>query len=143
MARRPIRDGLELATDTLPRGPFGFAGQGNLAGAIGLAGVQIASLAVPGSELDPGFTVVSSTREMVDGKQNMTFTINAYSRDVARFVAKKRSAPSNLDLFLRDVNVTSVEEQESRSTASTWKVTTVLDEREVTEKLEGDEENAE
>ena len=143
MARRPIRDGLELVTDTLPRGPFGFAGQGNLAGAVGLAGVQIASLAVPGSELDPGFTVVNSTREMVDGKQKMTFTINAYSRDVARFVAKKRSVPYNLDLFLRDVNVTSVEEQDSRSTASTWKVTTILDEREVTEKLEGDEEEAE
>lgn len=141
MARRPIRDGAELITDTIPRGPFGFAGRGNLTGALGLVAVQISSTLVPGSELDPGFTVVGSTREMVDGKQNMTFTINAYSRDVARFVAKKRSAPSNVDLFLRDVNVTSVEEVDSRSTASTWKVDTVLDEREIAERLEGSGED--
>jgi len=108
-----------------------------MAGAIGLAGVQIASLAVPGSELDPGFTVVSSTREEEDGKQKMTFTINAYSRDVARFVAKKRSAPSNLDLLIRDVEVTNVEVLDKRRTASTFKISTILDERDIKDKIGG------
>lgn len=140
MANRPLRDAQELATELVPRGPLGFIGKGNALGAAGLAGVQIASLAIPGSELDPGFSVVSSSREEENGKQVMIFTINAYSRNVARFVAKKRSAPSNLDLFIRDVRVQSVEEVDSRRTASTWKVTTVLDERDLPDKLDGGEE---
>lgn len=141
MVNRPIRDAQELVTENFPQGPLGVIGGGNAIGAVGVAAVQVGALVVPGSELDPGFTVVSSSTERLDdGVTKGTFVINAYSRDVARFVAKKRTAPSNIDLLIRDVEVDSVEEVSKRRTASTFRVETTLDEQDVKDKITGGED---
>lgn len=126
---RPIRDLQEDVTDMVPRGPLGFAGDGNLVGAAGMVGVSLARTVVPLSEFEPGYSVVSSERDKEDGKVKTTLRINAYSRDVAQFIGKRRSAPSNVDFLIKDVEVKSVEPVEERSTVTEWEVVTETEDR--------------
>lgn len=132
---RPLRDLQEEATSRVPRGPLGFAGKGNLVGVAGLVGVGVARALVPLSEFEPGYSIESSEREQEGDETVRTFRIHAYSADVAQFVAKRKSVPTNVDFAIRDIEVQSVEPIEKRTTTTEWEIVTVIEDREITEKV--------
>lgn len=132
---RPLRQLAESVTDRVPRGPLGFIGEGNAVGAAGFVAVGLARKLTPISGINIGYNVQSQSVEMEDGKEIHTFEINSASADVARFVAKLRSSPSNIDFVLRDTEVQSIEPIVERSTFNTWEVVVVVKEREQVEEV--------
>lgn len=119
---RPIRSALEKATQKVPEGPLGFAGEGNGTGAALFAVSEVIGFFIPGSTLDPGFRIQSHSIDEVRGKEVHTFRVSAYFEQTARFSSQFNSAPSNIDFFIRDIDVTSVEKVEDRATVGTWEI---------------------
>ena len=125
---RPVRSAFEEVTSSIPNGPLGIAGDGDLVGFTGVAAVSLVRGLVPGDELDPGYRVQS--HEIRD--ETHTFRIDAYSRDIAEAVARLRAAPSSADFFIRQTKVTGTTvEVTERSTVSTWQVTVEVTNREL------------
>ena len=142
MARRPVRKAQEAVTDKIPTGPLGFAGDGKLTGAAGLLAVGAGRVFVPLSEFNPGYSIESQEKEVTDsGTVRRTFRINAYSKDVAKFIAKRKSAPTNADFLLRDIDVVSTEPITERSTATEWEVVTETESRAITNMIEDNGDN--
>lgn len=139
---RPLRNAQESVTGKIPTGPLGFAGGGKVTGAIGLLGVGVGRTFVPLSEFEPGYSIESEEKEVSDsGVVRRTFRINAYSRDVAKFIAKRKSAPTNADFLLRDIDVISSEPVEERSTATEWEIVTETKSRDITTIIEDNGDN--
>lgn len=120
---RPIREAAENATDSIPEGPFGKAGDGDLIGVAGYYAIstgQVAVLPIPGIR-QPGYKVISHGVEAFDEYERHTVQITAASEHVARVAAEYAvSAPSNIDWASSEVETVSVQEIKSRSTFSTW-----------------------
>lgn len=125
MSKRPVRDTLEKGTSRIPKGPLGVIGNGNLAGGIGYFTVSTINGLIPIDGVDVGFNVESHSVERENGKETHTFHINSANRDIAKFTAKFKSNPSNLDFLVRDVNVQDVEKVRERRWFTTWEVTVV------------------
>jgi len=133
---RPIRGLIESTTSRIPRGPFGFLGKGNAAGAAGFVTVGLIRKLTPISGINIGYNIQSRSTEIEDGVEVHTFEINSASKDVARFVARLNSAPSTADFVLRDTEVISIEPLVERSTVNTWEVVVELEDRPTVEKIE-------
>lgn len=130
---RPLRSLSESVTQRIPKGPLGFLGEGNAVGAIGFTAVGIVNTFNPVSGLDAGYNIQSHSVEHNEDGEMHTFEINAASKDVARFVARLRSSPSNVDFLLRDTEVMSIEPVVERSTFNTWEVVVEVKDREAVE----------
>jgi len=124
--RRPIRDKLENATDSIPKGPLGKVGEGNLAGAAGYLAVEsgeIVAIPVPGATR-PGFKYVShSLVETQDNTQRYNIVVHAISKDVAEFAVQYKAAPSNVDFLTSDLEMVSTEMVNEKPTYSTYRIT--------------------
>lgn len=133
---RPLRSSVESVTKRIPEGPLGFLGRGNALGAAGFTVTGILNTLIPISGVEIGYSVESHSVERQDGIEIHTFTINAASRDVARFAAKLKSAPSNIDFAFRETEVQSVEPAVERSTFNTWRVVVNVEDRAVIEDIQ-------
>lgn len=129
---RPLRSLLEKTTDKIPRGPLGFIGKGNAVGATNYFAVALANGLIPIDGVSIGFDVESHSVERQDGMETHTFIINSYNKDVARFIAKFQSAPSNVDFLSQETEVISITPIKERSTVTTWKVVVEVKERDET-----------
>lgn len=123
MSKRPIRDAVESTTDKIPSGPLSYGGGGNLLGGLGYFTVATVNGVVPIDGVDVGYSIESHNVQRRDNKEIHTYTINAVSKDVAKFVARFKSNPSNLDILGREIEVTDVTKVKERRTATTWEVT--------------------
>ena len=125
----PLREAGHEVTSSIPEGPLGFAGKGNLIGLSGTIVVAVGRALVPGEEFDPGYKVRSHEIQRSNGVERHTFEIDAYSKSIARALAKKRSAPTNIDYVSKQTEVIQVTEVRERPTASTWSITVNVTDR--------------
>lgn len=128
MSKRPIRDKQEAATDKIPNGPLGLAGGGKLLGAVGFAGASLANGLIPFSDMDIGYRIRSHNINRKEGETVHTMEINAFSKDTAKFVAKSKASPSNIEFFSNKTEIKNVEQVQERKGSSTWRVKVVVDE---------------
>ena len=126
---KPIRNASEYITDNIPRGPLGYTGNGAVVGSTGLVATELVRGLVPGSEFDPGYRVQSHKVNRSGDTERHTFVIDAYTRNIAQFVARIRSVPSGVDYLTRNTKVVNVVQMNNRRTASTWKITVQSTER--------------
>lgn len=122
--KRPLRSLAEKATDNIPRGPLGIAGKGNLIGGAGYFTVATVNGVLPIDGVKLGFEVESHNVERMDDKEVHTFIIHSASKDVARFIAKYKSSPSNIQFVGREIKITDVDEEKSNKSFSRWRVRT-------------------
>lgn len=122
---RFLREKFEDATDQIPEGPLGRAGDGKVTGAIGYYAIstgQVAVLPVPGIR-QPGYNVISHGSEVLDESVRHTVRIEAASKHVAEFASEYAvAAPSNIDYVTAEMDTVSIEELKERPTFSTWEV---------------------
>jgi hypothetical protein len=122
---RPARSKIEKALDEIPNGPLNNLGGGTAAGVIGYYAIstgQLAVLPIPGIK-QPGYGVISHGVKPKEEFERHTVRISAASKDIAEFVAKYEvSAPSNIDFFASETEVSSVDQIKKRPTFSTWEV---------------------
>lgn len=127
MARKPIRSVLTKGTSSLPKGPLGFAGGGNLIGGAGYFTVSFLNGIIPVDGLEVGYEIESHSVERNDGTETHTFIVHAASEDVARFLAKYRSSPTNVNFFDdRPVVQDVVAEEEENAVFTRWRITTKI-----------------
>jgi hypothetical protein len=124
MTHRPLRKFQEDTISLIPQGPGRLIGKGNLFGGVAYLGASAAQGINPIDGLDTGYNIESSNVSTEGDTKIITYRVNAWSRDVARIAAKVDAAPSMVDLGLRRVKVTSIDEETPRTTASTWRVRT-------------------
>lgn len=124
MSKRPIRDAIENTTDKIPSGPLGYGGNGNLIGGAGYFTIATLNGIVPISGVNVGFSVEGHDVERRGDTEKHTFVINAMNRDIAQFVAKFQSTPSNLDIVAREIEITDVTKIKERRTSTTWRIVT-------------------
>lgn len=127
--KRPLRNLAEKATDSIPRGPLGIAGKGNLVGGAGYFTVAAINGVMPLDGVDVGFEVESHEVERTDGREVHTFIIHSASKDVAQFIAKYKSSPSNIQFMGRRIEITNVAEEKSNRSFSRWRVRTEVEGR--------------
>lgn len=127
---RPIRNLIEKGTSSVPRGPLGFLGKGNAVGAVNYFVVSAINGVIPIDGLEVGFNIESHSVDRSGDEDVHTFVVNSANKDVARFAAKFKAAPSNIDFTLQDTEVESVEALEERSTFTTWEIIVLVEERE-------------
>lgn len=132
MSQRPLRGLLEKATDSIPQGPLGVLGSGNAIGGAGYFTVSAINGIVPVDGLDVGYEVKSRETELEDGIEEHTFLIYSASKDVARFVAKYQTSPTNINFIREKPEVTSVEKVQDDIFFPLWRVTS---EREIPDGL--------
>lgn len=136
--KRPLRNSIEQVTEDVPRGPLGFVGEGNLVGASSYFAVALANGLVPVDGIDIGFDIEShSVKSREDGFEVHEFVIHSASRDTARFIARFKSSPSNIQALATDTTVTTIEEEKSNRTFSRWFVRVEVRERGREEEEEG------
>lgn len=129
---RPIRNLFENATSRIPRGPLGFFGRGNAVGAANYFSVAFVNGIIPIDGVDVGYDIEShSVERLDDGREIHTFVINSYNKDVARFIGKFKSAPSNVDFLSQETEIETVEPIKERNTVTTWRVVTEVKERDM------------
>jgi len=131
MSKRPLRNIQEKVTSKVPKGPLGFVGDGNALGASTFFVVNTVNRLTPISGVRMGYKIISHNVNRTPSVNTYTYQINAYSKDVARFVAKQSAAPSTVDLFRKDITVTSIEPVQERKTATTWKVVVTVKDRQM------------
>lgn len=136
--RRPIRSTLEAVTDRVPNGPLGFVGGGNAVGAVNYFSVALINGIIPVDGLEVGYNIESSSIEQTSEGKLFTYTINAYNKDVTRFLAKFRSAPSNINFLSQRTEIEGVGLVEKRRAASTWRVRVLVEDRDITKRVNGD-----
>lgn len=127
--KRPLRSLSEKVTDRIPRGPLGIAGKGNLIGGVGYFTVATVNGVLPIDGVKLGFEVESHNVERTDNKEIHTFIIHSASKDVARFIAKYKSSPSNVQLMGREIKITDIDEEKSNRSFSRWRVRTEVEGR--------------
>jgi len=133
---RPIRSFVEKTTSNIPSGPAGYAGDGNLVGAVTYFAVSIANKFNPIAGSNIGFKVNSHSTEQVDGGEVHTFIVTSYLEPTAKFIGKFRSPPTNIDFFTKETEVLEVEPVNERRTATTWMVKVRTNGREAIEEAE-------
>lgn len=133
---RPIRSLSESISDRVPRGPLGFIGRGNAIGALGFTTVGIINTFLPIDGVDVGYNIESHSVDRQNDTERHTFEINSASKDVARFVAKINSSPSNIDFALRETEIVSIQPLVERTTFNTWEIIVEVDDRTVVEDIE-------
>ena len=130
-SKRPLRDGLERITGSIPSGPLGKVGEGDLVGLGGFLAVEATRPIiqfVPGIK-QPGYHVNAHSTEQVGGFERHTLTIQAVSEDVAEFVAGYTATPSNIDFLTTEIDLYNTEVVTERATYTTFKITVDIDER--------------
>lgn len=124
-SKRPGRDFLEDTLTTIPEGPLGKAGEGNVVGYAGYFASstgQLAVLPIPGVR-QPGYHPISHNVEVMDDFERHTVAIAAASRNIAEVAAAYDvAAPSNIDFITGEIDVVSTEKVNERSTYTTWEV---------------------
>lgn len=122
---RFFREKFENATDKIPDGPLGRAGDGKVTGAVGYYAIstgQVAVLPVPGIR-QPGYNVISHGSEVFENHVRHTVRIEAASKHVAEFASEYAvAAPSNIDYVTSEMETVSIEQIKERPTFSTWEV---------------------
>lgn len=124
MSKRPLRELFEEKVGEVPSGPLGKSGGGNLVGAGGFIAVEATRPIIdfiPGLK-QPGYSVSSHGAEEIDGGTRHTVIVNAISKNIAEFVAKYESIPSNIDYLTSEPKIVSIEEMESKETYSMWRI---------------------
>jgi hypothetical protein len=130
MSKRPIRDASERTTDKIPSGPLGYGGNGNLLGGAGYFAVATLNGIIPIQGVNIGYNVESHEVRRRGNSETHTFVINAMNKNIAQFVAKFQSTPSNLDLPAREIEITDITKLKERRTATTWRIETEARKRE-------------
>ena len=136
---QPVRKQINTLTDRVPSGPLGAIGEGDLIGFLGFVAVEsgeIITIPIPGANR-PGFKKVSHGMDMEEpGLQRHTIVIHAISKDVAEFVTQYSSAPSNFDFLRGRTTVEDVEELDTDSSYSTYRITILVDRRALQKELQ-------
>lgn len=136
---RPARSAIEKITESIPKGPLGAIGEGNIIGGLGYLAVEsgeVITLPIPGLKR-PGFRVIShSLDEVRNGDQIHTVKIHAVSKDVAEFATEYESSPSNLDFIRNKTEVLSVEELDEDSIYTTYEIKVKIDRDAIQEAIE-------
>lgn len=122
MVKRPVRDSLSRLTEKIPKGPLGVLGRGNGIGAAGFFTASAINGVVPLEGVDVGFNVESHNVDRRGNVEEHTFLVHSASENVARFVGKFRSTPTNLNFATDEVEVVLVEELIPRRGFSLWRV---------------------
>lgn len=125
MARKPIRSVLTKGTSSLPEGPLGYAGGGNLIGGVGYFTISLVNGIIPVDGLEVGYDIESHSVERNGEEETHTFVIHAASENVARFLAKYRSSPTNVNFIDETPRVEDVvKEEEENAVFDRWRITT-------------------
>ena len=136
---RPVRDRLESLTESIPTGPLGKVGQGNVTGALGYIAVEsgeIVTIPIPGATR-PGFKYVSHSFVGVEnGIQTYKIVVHAVSRDVAEFAVQYKAAPSNLDFLKGATEVTNVKELDKERGYTSYEMTIEVDREAIREEVD-------
>lgn len=124
-SKRPGRSFFEDSLNTIPEGPLGKAGEGNVIGYAGYfaaATGQLAVLPIPGVR-QPGYHVISHGAEAMDEFERHTVRVSAASKNIAEVAAAYDvAAPSNIDFLSGETDVVSTEKVKERTTYTTWEV---------------------
>lgn len=125
---RPVRSSFSSLTEKVPKGPLEVVGDGNMIGAANYFTVAAINGIIPVNGVDVGYNIQSHSVNRTGGKEEHTFIINSANKNVAKFIAKIESAPSNIDHFKNRAEVTSIEPIEERMTFTTWSVVAIREE---------------
>lgn len=129
---KPVRHSFERVFESVPSGPLGAVGGGNVAGFLGFLLVEsgeVITSPIPGLTR-PGFKKISHGVEVIEpGLQRHTVRVHAFSRDVAEFMAQYDSAPSNIGYITSDISIESVEEIDTEATYDTYEIKALIDRR--------------
>ena len=123
--KRPLRDAVEGGFDSVPSGPLGKAGEGDVVGAAGFLAVESSRPLiefVPGVK-QPGYKVTAHGTEPIEGGTRHTLTVEAVSEDVAEFVAQYSASPSNVDFLSSELDLVGTEVVNEKPTYSTYRIT--------------------
>lgn len=121
---RPLRDTVEKASDKIPRGPLGILGKGNAIGGANYFTVALINGLVPVDGLEVGFNIESHNVERSGDEELHTFVIQASNKDLARFISKYESSPTNLDFFKNRTEVLEVERVDGSFVFPRWETKT-------------------
>lgn len=128
LKERGVRDKIENATEKIPSGPLGNAGQGDLIGAAGFFAVESTKPVwefIPGVK-QPGYKITGhGTRRAADGEEHI-LDIAAVSEDVAEWAAKYAAAPSNATFLAASKEIVNVQRITERRGYTTFRVTVLL-----------------
>ena len=128
--KRPIRDKFEKVTSSVPEGPLGKIGGGNITGALGYIAVEsgdIITIPIPGATR-PGFKYVSHSFVGVENDvQTYKIVVHAVSKDVAKFAVEYKAAPSNYDFLKGITEVTNIKELDRGNVYTTYEMTIEVD----------------
>ena len=122
MDSQEVRETLDSTLDSIPKGPAGFAGKGNLFGAANYFLVSTVNGLIPVDGVDIGFEVRSHSVEDVEDGELHRFEILASNKRVAEFTAKFDSAPTNIDYFRNRPEVQSSQVAKERDTLNLYSV---------------------
>lgn len=124
MSKRPVRETTTKLSNKIPKGPLGFLGRGNAIGAVGFFTVSAINGVVPIDGMEIGFDVETHNIDRRGNVEEHTFLVHSVSENVARFIGKYKSTPTNLNFVTDEVEVVLVEEISPRRGFSLWRVKT-------------------
>lgn len=129
---KPLREKLTDVTGSIPEGPLNNIGGGNFLGFVGFLIVesgQVITTPIPGLTR-PGFRKVSHSVEVVEpGLQRNEVVVHAFTEEVAKFMSRYDSSPSNFDFLAGEVEVTEVTELDSDASYDTYEMVVMVDRR--------------
>lgn len=120
---------MENATGKIPRGPLGFLGNGNALGAVNYFTVATVNGIIPIAGVDIGYNIEGHSVRREGDVEHHNFTILATNENVAKFAAKFKSKPSNVDLAAYRITIESVSKVRERRTFTVWEINTLVEPR--------------
>lgn len=136
MAKKPIRSIITKASSKVPKGPLGVLGKGNVVGGAGFFISSAVNGIVPIDGVEVGFQVETHNVERSGNVEEHTFLVHSLTEQTARFAARYKSTPTNLNAIFDEVEVVSAEEVKERQGFSLWKIRTEVDTKGEIEKEE-------
>jgi len=129
--KRPVRDFLENNVDKIPRGPLGYAGKGNVTGAVTYFVTSTINGINPVSGVNLGFKVVTHTIDRHDSYEMHTITVDSWAKETARFTSKFEAPPSTVDYFRQKITIESLKPLTKRRTSTTWRAKVKVEDRNI------------
>ena len=143
MAKRPLRDLSEDITEQIPDGPLGIVGRGNVLGGLRYFQVSTINGLLPLDGIRVGFQVESHSVDRSGENEVHEYIIHATNKNVVRFLADYKSAPSNINFFTREKKDVQIEKMKERRWMTTWRARVVMQQDSLKEKLSDDSDSKE
>lgn len=140
MAKRPLREASESITSQIPDGPLGIVGKGNVLGGLRYFQVSTINGILPLDGIRVGFQVESHSVDRSGDGEVHEYVIHAASKNVVRFLADYKSAPSNVNFFTREKKSVEIEKIKERRWMTTWRARVEIEQDSLKKKLRDDTE---